>query len=874
VEEQGKASDQPLEADRIEAFRATIAPDQYAVAEFVPWESIEWDIGQHEAAIELLQHLVDGGQLTPDGLAQALEQEPHAVGVLSHLFVTASSVGFRDGRDLPNHGPLTARQARAAATLAFDLGIQRLLPKGVQIVNLFRIGAIALDSRRRAYRRRDDLGEFVEELIEKALVDARAATDANLIRLPHLEHPAILRGKVDEVIATDDQVIAAIATVFQGSTGGRQQRDLTFTYPRLQEDLDALPAALILIADGRGLAETPRRVLGVLLDSVAACMTFEGARSGELASALARAAVSGGARGARHQALGALITSALERQASVSARDLPTSTDAARLALSEYRAMYPEKALQLSSDGMQLAWQDRPHVAIAQQLRDSFEPTIAMKLLADVLGLSSIRPLEVGEIGSALIVGDAVPDPVLPDRVVIAGTRQPIDDALRQSIARLARMHVSGASIAFLLTSDQSYRREDFSPQRAHATSIVVADPQDLFEIATAEAPRDAIVQLVLRQADLTKANPFNSTGVTRAEMFFGRQVEEADLISVLASNSAALIGGRRIGKTSLLQSVIGTLERAGDWSPFYADLQEVGNWRTFSEHITLRWGVELPNRFSPAAITRLVRDLATRRPGRLVIALDEVDNLLTWDQNHGTTHVHEAFFRACRALSQEGAAQFVFSGERVIAQRLWDPSSPHWNFCRPVPVKQLDRKAADALLAFPLRAMGVQLEEYSNIVEMAWERSHGHPHIVQFLGERIVRSLNERSPEARGTVETTLVADILDSVDFARHYVTTYWGQAQPLERLVTALISAGHMTFESLRDAMAGWNLDVAADSIDAALRMIDLYGIVSSLEEPLELRAAWLPAALNAFGGVNAVVNDWAERVALEPPVLSPS
>ena len=50
------------------------------------------------------------------------------------------------------------------------------------------------------------------------------------------------------------------------------------------------------------------------------------------------------------------------------------------------------------------------------------------------------------------------------------------------------------------------------------------------------------------------------------------------------------------------------------------------------------------------------------------------------------------------RALG-EGVCQFVFSGERLLAERLWDASWPHWNFCLPVPVKQLDRGAADELI-------------------------------------------------------------------------------------------------------------------------------------------------------------------------------
>ena len=230
---------------------------------------------------------------------------------------------------------------------------------------------------------------------------------------------------------------------------------------------------------------------------------------------------------------------------------------------------------------------------------------------------------------------------------------------LLRSVARAARMHVAGASIALLVTHEDNGGRHagaDGAPQRSLATSVVVLDAGDVFEIATATSPRDEVIRLlVLRQADLTKANPFNATGATRPEMYFGRQVEEADLISTLASNSVAIIGGRRIGKTSLLQHAIASLHEAGDWSPYYADLQEVGDWESFADYVRIRWDVELPSTFTPAAVTNMARMLASRSQGRLVIALDEVDNLLMWDQDHDRSHVPEAFFRACRAMSRKG---------------------------------------------------------------------------------------------------------------------------------------------------------------------------------------------------------------------------
>ena len=56
----------------------------------------------------------------------------------------------------------------------------------------------------------------------------------------------------------------------------------------------------------------------------------------------------------------------------------------------------------------------------------------------------------------------------------------------------------------------------------------------------------------------------------------------------------------------------------------------------------------------------------------KVVILLDEIDQLLDWDKQHTSEEVPEAFFRACRTVSQEGEAQFVFSGERMISSRVW----------------------------------------------------------------------------------------------------------------------------------------------------------------------------------------------------------
>lgn len=75
--------------------------------------------------------------------------------------------------------------------------------------------------------------------------------------------------------------VAGVATVFQNQSGGRQQRDLSVTYPNLLERMDEVGMALILIADGQGLKEASDRTLKALFEGVRHPMTLAAAEGGQ-----------------------------------------------------------------------------------------------------------------------------------------------------------------------------------------------------------------------------------------------------------------------------------------------------------------------------------------------------------------------------------------------------------------------------------------------------------------------------------------------------------------------------------------------------------------------------------------------------------------
>jgi predicted transcriptional regulator len=324
-------------------------------------------------------------------------------------------------------------------------------------------------------------------------------------------------------------------------------------------------------------------------------------------------------------------------------------------------------------------------------------------------------------------------------------------------------------------------------------------------------------------------------------------------MISKLASNSVALLGGRRIGKTSLMRHAEKRLRDAG-FATYFADCQTVRDWSDFAAMVTRTWDVRVDAPFTPSKLFQLVETLIGPRPSMTVFLLDEIDQLLEWDTVHPENEVTEAFFRACRTISQEQVAQFVFSGERTIARRLWDPHSPHWNFCHSIMLRWLDPEAARQLILTPLKSMQIEVDDEESFASVAWSRTNGHPRLLQLLGDSLIRQINEREPTLRATVEPSDLTDVADTYSYAEQYLETYWGQATVFERLITLVVAIGNEGLGQQKQFLVSKHVPFTDEKIRAALRILELYGIIGPTASGYKLLLEWLLEAIEFYGGID--------------------
>jgi hypothetical protein len=856
--------------DRLAAFRTSIAPDFYTPEEFILWGEVEAILNRLKPAIEVLQELSTLPDASETDLTQALTCEPKVLEVLRILLAAPKAVGFEDGRELPENLPRTNQERRELAAVLLDLGIRRLLNPSANVRALATVGLIARNANQRRFRVRKRFEHRVEQLIRGVSREILDTTSVRLEQVPLYNQPPAARRVVDYVLAENGRPFVAITTVYQTQSGGRQQRDLTLTYPTLQRRLDEVPLGLILIADGRGIKQAPQRVLKSLLEEVSACMTLKQAEAGALREAIMRFAETGGRRKDWSVPLNRLVENALESFGTVRATELPAPTDTARLTLAQYAETRADYALTLSVGGETLSWSRSELVERAQKLiettqRGHSDSIEAVRLFADLLGVSyDMVNLEKNEDGFQASMLGIQSDPVLPEKLLAVGYGSNVDSAVLRAVAKLALNHTPEAKVATLIVPSVEEASFLTDVQSTLTASVTVVSYDDLLQFAKhAAPPRDNYVAMILERSDLTKVSPFVLRSVTPARMFFGREEEQATILSTLATNSVALLGGRRIGKTSLLQRAKQRLEEA-NFRPFYGDCQVVLDWDDFGQMACRNWKVKVPEPFEPQHLFSIVSQLNDESGRQLVFILDEIDQLLKWDQSHTHEEVPEAFFRACRTLSQEGTVQFVFSGERTIAQKLWDPHSPHWNFCRPLPLQQLSRDASERLLVNPIHALQIAIEDDLEFCSEAWRRTSGHPQILQYLGDRLVRGLNERPAGERGVLSSSGLQAAAESYDFAEHYLETYWGQSVPLERLISVLVADGVESPPGIASRLRYESIDVMDDDVTQALRMLDLYGIIKKAGTGYILRAEWFPEALSYYGGIEQATTFFIEKL----------
>src|SRR5262249_34014490 len=156
---------------------------------------------------------------------------------------------------------------------------------------------------------------------------------------------------------------------------------------------------------------------------------------------------------------------------------------------------------------------------------------------------------------------------------------------------------------------------------------------------------------------------PYVVSGPVPENMFFGRESQLKMISQGIVRSNFAVVGGRKIGKSSILMRLRRLFEDDARYRAIYIDCEAQFDYENFfsalREHLNVEVGSE-PASFPSVAVA--VRNSSPSRT--LVFLLDEIDELLEFDANR---HPRGPLLKAFRAASHEGVCRFVFSGGRTL---------------------------------------------------------------------------------------------------------------------------------------------------------------------------------------------------------------
>lgn len=321
----------------------------------------------------------------------------------------------------------------------------------------------------------------------------------------------------------------------------------------------------------------------------------------------------------------------------------------------------------------------------------------------------------------------------------------------------------------------------------------------------------------------MTTTSPFVIVGPVPDAMFFGRERELREIIKCAgAERSVMIIGGRRIGKTSILARLYRVRLPETGFRAVYLDCSTIQSYQQLLATRIREWRPDNPEN-APMTFGDLLHAPPVDKP--LILLLDEADKLVPFDRTSGWQ-----LFNRLRDLTNSGQLRIVLSGERVLREASHDDSSPLFNLFNELLLGRLEFDDVAELVSRPFQQLEINLVDKNAIVRSIYNLTLGHPNVVQRLCRRLIEHLN-----TKGVSQITPddVDKIIADPAFQRDdFLDTYFATATPIEKII-ALLMANNLqvcTLATVEDALGDQNLIVTATEIDNALqRLVDLRSIL---------------------------------------------
>jgi hypothetical protein len=325
--------------------------------------------------------------------------------------------------------------------------------------------------------------------------------------------------------------------------------------------------------------------------------------------------------------------------------------------------------------------------------------------------------------------------------------------------------------------------------------------------------------------------SPYETRAPVTGSRFFGREHEIGRVLANPDTNHA-ILGIRRIGKTSLLREIERLLiEREADARVVYLECSDLLSTDDYIREVVRKLNPrELPRLemqkyvfFFPNFLERMSKQLKAK----VIFLLDEVDNLVIMQRGDWE------LFRMLRASSNKGACQYIIAGFREAMQEQYMLDSPFYNFAQEIRLSEFTRQQAHQLIVTPMENLRVRFRNEEQVVGRIYEETAGHPNLIQYYCLILLRRLDQTGQREIGPES---LIDVYSDEGFTSHLLTSFMQNTENREKaLIYALLmgepDAGSKGFshEDMDTVLQNGGITLPQKSLDEACSVLTLAGVI---------------------------------------------
>ncbi|MCB1986920.1 MAG: ATP-binding protein, partial [Burkholderiaceae bacterium] len=402
--------------------------------------------------------------------------------------------------------------------------------------------------------------------------------------------------------------------------------------------------------------------------------------------------------------------------------------------------------------------------------------------------------------------------PVSLDRCMVFVPTPGIDEA---TVLRQLRAAQTGSDVLLILSGHSVDTPWPLLRAHAddHANLHVMVDSASQTEWLIGGEALQVLLRLLATQLRITRISPYQTRGgVTREGAFFGRAQLLARVINREPANYL-VVGGRQLGKSSLLKAVQRRMQGHPHTVCHYVSLRD----HRLAPRMALQFG--LP---ADTPLEAIVDHLQSQYQGkRLVLLIDEADLFFRDESANGYVQLS-----TLRALSEEGRCWFMLAGFwDLYATAVLDYQSPLRNFGEVLAIGGLERAACRELATEPLRRLRLGFDN-ERLVDRLIDASGQRANLVAILCQECLEALLPGEPviEARHLTQALASQAVQDAL--------AGWGRlshdeaACRLDRIVVYhTAQAGQTSLAALAQLLHSHGITADAQALRQSLARLQL-------------------------------------------------